>query len=525
MVRISGLASGMDIDSIVSDMMKIKRMPLNKLNQEKQILEWQRDDYRSMNTLLDSLDRTIFDNVFLQKNFIAKKVTSSNDSAVSAVALNSSANVSNSIEVKELAKPASWKAAIDVDVKETSTNFKKEVDGTIKAKENRELSFKVKEPGSSEYKEVKISISAGDSIDTVLSKINSSGLGVSAMRTEIFNGDTSEGNHVIFTSNKTGAGGELAAANDVTNNFLRDLGFNVPTTENVDTDKNESPDGFKLEKDSNHVGTDASVKINGYLTKQSSNNFTLNGIQYTLKNVGTSNISTATDVDTVFNNIKTFVDKYNEVIDKIQGELKEERFRSYKPLSDEEKEAMTEKQVEKWEERARSGLLRNDSILSRALSTMRMDLYTPVDGLTGSFKHLSEIGIKTSSNYLDGGKLILDESKLKEAINQDPNAVYQLFGSEGKSGETAYETKGLARRLRDSLKSSMENLVEKAGSSTKTNNQFTIGKLLNNVTSQIDRYESKMNDLENRYYRQFSAMEKMIQQANSQSMSLMSYFS
>ena len=87
MVRINGLASGMDIDSIVSDMMKIKRMPLDKLNQEKQVLEWQRDDYRSMNTLLDSLDRTIFDNVSLQKNFIAKKVTSSNDSAVSAVAI------------------------------------------------------------------------------------------------------------------------------------------------------------------------------------------------------------------------------------------------------------------------------------------------------------------------------------------------------------------------------------------------------------------------------------------------------
>ena len=142
-------------------------------------------------------------------------------------------------------------------------------------------------------------------------------------------------------------------------------------------------------------------------TKQSSNNFTLNGIQYTLKATGTSNISTTTDVDTVFNSIKTFVDKYNEVLEKIQGELKEERFRSFHPLSDEEQEAMTEKQAEKWEEKARSGLLRNDSILSRALSTMRTNLYTPVELENGVFKHLSQIGIKTSSNYSEGGKLVL----------------------------------------------------------------------------------------------------------------------
>ncbi len=529
MVRINGLASGMDIDSIVSDMMKIKRMPLDKLNQEKQILEWQRDDYREMNTLLDSLDRTIFDNVSLQKNFIAKKVTSSNDSAVSAVALNSSANVSNSIEVVSLAKPASWKTDSDVNFNDNQdlANFKK-VDGTLKVHGNKELNFKVKEPGSPEYKEVKISISAGDSIDTVLSKINNSDLGISAMRASIWNGSVYE-DSIVFTSNKTGTGGELVASDSTTNNFLKDLGFKVAEDMNINTDDIEGFDGYKLVPDTSEdkKALDAIVKINGYQIAQSSNNFTLNGIQYTLKDKGTSNISTTTDVDTVFNSIKTFVDKYNEVLEKIQGELKEERFRSFHPLSDEEQEAMTEKQAEKWEEKARSGLLRNDSILSRALSTMRTNLYTPVDGLTSSFTHLSQIGIKTSTNYREGGKLVLDEAKLKEAINQDPNAIYQLFSSDGKKADGKIEEKnhGLARRLRDSLKNSMENLVEKAGSSTKTNSQFTIGKLLTSVTSQIDRYEVRMQDLESRYYRQFSAMEKMIQQANSQSMSLMSYFS
>lgn len=506
-MRISGLASGMDIDSIVSDMMKIKRIPLDKLNQQKQILEWQRDDYRSMNTLLDNLDRSIFDNVFLQKNFIAKRVTSSNDSAVSAVAISSQANVSNSIEVVSLAEAASWKSSGAVDLSNVSLTG------------ISTLTFNVKDPDDPKFREVKIEISSEDTIDSVLSKINNSKLGVTAMRANIYESEEDFKDSIVFTSNKTGTGGELFAADDNTKGFLINLGFNVEETM-VDLDDDNKVDGYKLTKDKDNEGTDAKVKINGYLTKQSSNNFTLNGIQYTLKDIGTSNISTTTDVDTVFNNIKTFVDKYNEIIEKINGELSEERYRSYQPLSNEEKEAMSDKQVELWEEKARSGLLRNDSILSRAVSTMRMDLYTTVDGLNKDFDHLADIGIKTSG-YQDRGKLIIDESKLKEAINKDPNAVYQLFSNDGET----YETKGLARRLRDSIKNSMESLVEKAGSSTKTNSQFTIGKLLTSVNAQIDRYEERMTDLEDRYYAQFTAMEKAIQQANSQSTSLMQYFS
>ncbi|MBB6445132.1 flagellar hook-associated protein 2 [Bacillus benzoevorans] len=513
-MRISGLASGMDIDSIVSDMMKIKRIPLDKLNQQKQILEWQRDDYRSMNTLLDNLDRAIFDNVSLQKNFIAKKVTSSNDSAVSAVAINSQANVSNKIDVVKLAEAASWKATDDI---KTSGNFTVSAeDGSVKVKTDTTLKFKVKDPGATVYREVSIEIKTDDSIDSVISKFNNSELGVSAMRAKIDIGSGVYEDRVIFSSNKTGSGGELITADTTTatNEFLGDLGFAAAKGKVGE---------YTLVQDQS--GQDAELKINGYLTKQSSNTFTLNGIQYTLKKKtdvdNPAIISTTTDVDTVFNSVKTFVDKYNEVIEKIQGELKEERYRSYQPLSNKEKEAMSDKQVELWEEKARSGLLRNDSILSSALNTMRMDLYSTVGGLTSDFNHLSDIGIKTSSNYRDGGKLIIDESKLKEAINKDPNAVYKLFANEG----TSKETKGLARRLRDSIKSSMESLVEKAGSSTKTNSQFTIGRLLTSVNSQIDRYEERMSDLETRYYKQFSAMEKMIQKANSQSTSLMQYFS
>lgn len=510
-MRIGGLASGMDIDKIVGDLMKAERMPLDKLTQKKQYLEWQRDDYREMNTLLQSLDQTIFNNVYLQKSFIAKKVSSSNENAVSAVAISSASNVSNTIEVVNLAEAASWKAAGDVNGGGTSTTFETAADNTIKVKAETELKFKVKDPGTSTYRDVTFKIYAGDSIDTVISRINSSGLGVSAMRANI----DGEGNRVIFTSNKTGAGGEIVATDDPTKKFLIDLGFDVPS--DIDIDGNGSNDGFLLAKDK--PGADATIKINGYQMKQTSNTFTINGIQYTIKGTtgGTPvTVSTSTDVDAIFNNIKTFVDKYNEVIEKINNKLKEERYRDYTPLTDEQKQSMTEKQIEMWEEKARSGLLRNDSILSRALSSMRMDLYTKVgtdtDNINNDYDQLSEIGISTSSNYLEGGKLIIDEGKLKEAIEKDPNAVYQLFANDG----TDYQSKGLARRLRDTLKQSMDSIIQKAGNSLKTNNQFSIGKQLNDVNSQISRFQDRLSQIEDRYWRQFTAMEQAIQRSNEQ---------
>ncbi|PLT32616.1 flagellar hook-associated protein 2 [Bacillus sp. V5-8f] len=524
MVRIGGLASGMDIDTLVGDLMKAERMPLDKLTQKKQYLAWQRDDYRSMNTLLKGLDDNIFEKVFLQKSFNVKKVTTSNENIVSAVALSSQSNVSNQIEVVNLAKPATWKAAGDL----TGTSFQTGTDGKITATADKQLKFKVKDPGSDKFNDVTISISKDESIDTILGKFNSSGLGVSAMRAKI-NVATPESpdykNRIIFTATKTGEHGVIAAADDTTKAFLIDLGFADPGAMNVDTiaDPNNAADAYELAKDQS--GSNAKVKINGYEMEQTSNTFTISGIQYTLKGItGTPvSISTATDVEEIFNNIKSFVDKYNETIDKINNELIEERYRDYTPLTDKQKEGMSEKQIEMWEERARNGMLRNDSVLSRTINTMRLDLYgrvgTDNDNINNSYDQLSKIGI-TTKNYLEGGKLQINEAKLKEAIEKDPNAVYQLFANDS----TDTGSRGIARRLRDTIEKSMESITEKAGSATKTNHQFAIGRLLNNVDSQINRFEDKLKKVEDRYWRQFTAMEKAIQKSNEQSSYLMQQF-
>ena len=140
------------------------------------------------------------------------------------------------------------------------------------------------------------------------------------------------------------------------------------------------------------------MTINGQIITRSSNNFTVNGISYTLHKVSTEpqKIAIKPDVDGIYDSINSFVDRYNELIDKINGKLSEEYNRDYQPLTRQQKEAMSEKDIEKWEERAKTGLIRNDSILEKIVFSMRRGLFDKINGVDIS---LTNIGITTGSYY------------------------------------------------------------------------------------------------------------------------------
>jgi len=502
-MRIGGLASGMDIDTIVSDLMKAERIPLDKLTQKKQTVEWQRDDYRGMNKLLKELDDMLFVNqnsIGREATFTRKSVTSSDDSKVTAKAVNAQNNVSAMIDVLKLASSASWKTSGDI-------NY---------TPQDIELKFKVKDPGATENRYASVKLSATDTIDQVVSKINSSNLGVTAMKASIKADDGTFKETIVFTNNKTGSGAEISIDDrdpdsaSATQIFMSNLGFTWT--------------GNNLNSDPARPGQDATVKVNGYEMQMSSNTFTINGIEYTAKAVTTStvSVSSTTDVDSIMDSIVKFVNKYNEVIEKINSKISETRYRDYQPLTDEQKSDMEDKTIELWEEKAKSGLLKNDSILSSGLNSMRMDFYAPVTNTSNivGFKQLADIGITTTSNYLDKGKLVIDETRLREKIQENPTAIYQLFNASG----TTEETTGIAKRLRSTIKETVTKIEERAGNSLKVNNQFTLGKNLNQIQGQIDRFNDRLAKVENRYWRQFTAMEKVIQQSNSQMSYLMQQF-
>ncbi|WP_077619680.1 flagellar filament capping protein FliD [Bacillus sinesaloumensis] len=360
----------------------------------------------------------------------------------------------------------------------------------------------------------KFSVEGSSSFTSIINRISSSTVGVNAFYDD-YTGQ------VTLTRSKTGdfnkAGAEIKVFGDFLNNVLR---FQTTNSNGEIVDVDEKG------------GENAKFVINGLETQRLSNSFTINGVSFTLKDTFDSTdpskndapvtVGVTTNTDTVVDNIVNFVEKYNETIQKINEKLNEERFRSYQPLSSEEREALSDREAELWEEKAKSGLIRRDSTLSSGLNQFRMDLYTPVTNLStdSTFNQLASIGIKTTANYLDRGKLEIDKAKLKEAIETDPDAVEKLFAAEG----STYAEKGLVNRLYDSLTATMDKVNERAGKNTWTSQQYTIGKNLDRIDDSIDRFEDRLIKIEDRYWRQFTAMEKAISRANQQSAYLMQNF-
>jgi len=183
-------------------------------------------------------------------------------------------------------------------------------------------------------------------------------------------------------------------------------------------------------------GQDAKIYINNMDTAgdpitKSSNSFSINGVTYNLKDTTAGafvKVDVSTDVDAVFDKIKTFIDDYNSTIDTIYKEMTEKAYRDYQPLTDQQKEEMTEDEIKKWEEKAKSGLLHNDSILQNLYQTMRSQIALSVHGVP-SDSQLTSIGIVTGS-YTEHGKLQFSDytgDTLKETLRNDPDNIIKLF--------------------------------------------------------------------------------------------------
>lgn len=234
-------------------------------------------------------------------------------------------------------------------------------------------------------------------------------------------------------------------------------------------------------------------------------------------------MTSTTNVDDIMTKIKEFVTTYNGFIKDLSDQTKETKYRDYTPLTSEQREEMSESEIKLWEEKAKSGLLRGDTLIREGLSNMRALVYQSNPAIDSKYNTLFSIGITTSKNYNDGGTLQIDEKKLREALEENPEAVEKLFNnSEGKEkdivdGKTV-DTRGYLDKLRFGAMKSFELTIEKkAGRSTMTDAQYAIGKNLVDTESRISTWKRKLEDIEARYWKQFTAMETAINKANSQS--------
>lgn len=474
-MRIGGLASGMDIDQLVSDLMKAEKLPLDKLTKNRQLIEWQKEAYRDINLSLSEL-RQSASNIRFQSSYHAYSMTSSNQGIVTAEASGSTTPGNYTVTVNSLAASAKLNSENAVGVGVKSTDLVGEGQFTITTAKGTTT----------------IDVTNTDTYASVATKMQNSvdettgdSLGIRAN----FDSTTSR----FFMSTKG-----MGAAESITiSGGLADqlMGGTVGTY--------------------SAQGVDGSIDFDGIpVTGLTSNTVTVNGMKLTLTKADpttTVNISVQTDTEAPVQLIKDFVKKYNEVIEKIQGQLVEPKHRDYLPLTDEEKAAMSEKQAEMWEEKARSGLLRNDPILQTTLNNLRKAFMDPVAGIaTGEINMLTQIGINTG-NYREGGKLFIDDQKLKQALETNPDEVMNLFTKNDASG------KGIGERLYSELNKNVKILSDRAGSPTTLVDNSTLSKRITQMNEAISTWETRLTKVEDRYWRQFTAMEKALNQMNSQS--------
>ncbi|MEW9702567.1 flagellar filament capping protein FliD [Paenibacillus sp. SI8] len=498
--RISGLgSSGLDIDSLVSQMMKAKRAPIDQMIQKKTSLTWQRDAYRDMNTDMSSFMNEA-QKLTYQSTFMAKKTTLST-SDTSKVQVTPTANALSgnfTLQVDKLAKVATITSTGPVGAF-SGTAGTINVAGTLGNKD--------------------ITINAGDSVSQIVANINgaTSSTGVKAIYDQL-------SDKLTFVSNQTGSTAKIHVKETTPTSNLTNLKIGAGQ---IDTDV---------------FGQDAEVYFNGSpdVVKSASNSFTLNNINFTLLAdpagvpytiSGSNNL----DVDTIVSTIKSTFDKYNTLIDKTNNKLSEKRYRDYAPLTDDQKKDMKDADITLWEEKAKSGLLRNDSTIDSGLYAMRNDLSNNVSGIAaGQYNDLSDIGITTfpssgSSSYLayqEKGKIYIDEDKLRTALLNNPDQVVTLFTKDGtrdvNGNLTTGNDAGIGTRLYETLK---KDIV--AGLTAKTQvvpSQSYLNKQIDDYATRITSEQSKLSDYEQKLYSRYTTLQTSLEKLSSQSSQLASYF-
>jgi len=532
-LRISGLASGMDTDMIVESLMKVERLKVDRFEQNKQIALWRQEAYNNMNKLFANfilnsrknlgLTRTTSTGVALNYSFTSidylRKVVSSKEDVASVTSTSKALNGTFNIEVKQLATSGSITSA------ELDNLDDIQLDG---------MKFRIK--GTEDGQFVTITVK-GSTMNDLVKAINEK-----KDETKVMAFYDSENKRLFLQSTVTGENSKIQLSR--VSGEDGDEGYKF--LEKV------RGEGFKKIN-----GQDAIIQYNGVDLKYSSNNINFNGLNIELKAEGKTNINASTNVDGIMEKIEQLINDYNELIDKVSQVLNEKRYPEYHPLSQEERKAMHEDDVKLWEEKAKSGMLSRDELITRTLQAIRTDLYRNVGGVSGSFKNLIEIGITTESytRGITGGKLQIDKEKLRAAIEKDPEGVMELLFKEPEKldradfpdtdeGKRQYEAAeranrrdngGIFTRVYDNLIDGMKAIIDRAGPGqdsdllrsvrsnilidfvTSKSSISDLDREVLNINRRIDDLNAMLIRKENAYYAKFAIMEKMLQQMYSQS--------
>ena len=472
-IRMTGLISGMDTDSIVQSLVSAHSMKVTKKKNDQKKLEWKQDKWKSLDSQVYSFFKGKLDAFTMSSVYNSKKASIA-DSGIASVKANSNAvGGAHKLVVTSLAQ-SSYLTGGKLD--EATASDKKLSDLNISA---TDISITYKDKT---YTASDLDITESTTLDQIASKISSkTGLNASfdAKNQRFYiNGDT---------ANFTISGG-----------LADDLNINVA----------DNGDGTYTSGGTYLKGTKAKITLDGADYEAETNTFEINGITVNATGQGSSVITIDKDVDAVYNSIVEFFDEYSKLINDMDKAYNADDAKKYSMLTQEQKDAMSDEEVEDWENKIKDSLLRRDENLRGLIDifTSAMD-YTYTDESTGKKYSLSNFGIGTLGYFLSGdnekhaihinGNEKDDNTKsekdeLRTAIINDPELVTKFFT-------------GLAQNFSKKMNENM--MSTDSRSKYKSYDDKALKKEYDNMTTDIKSLEDKLADIEDKYYQKFAAME------------------
>ena len=572
--------SGLDIESLVKMGMMNKQNQYDKMYQTQLKQTWVKEAYNTVYTDVKAFKESM-STFKMQSNMSAMQATSSNNDVVSVTANGAAAAMNHKITVEQVASNAYLMTANGQKIGRANTTasnsaYLKDVlfsgDAT-KTTVDGQTSYLVKNAttgGVDTFKgsDVAISIEVQDSdekdsdgnyvthkveftydqifgdnktLNDLASAFSNSGANIQGGYDTVndsfslYNKTSGSANKIYLKANNDTSAEllnklHLASYNGQTNTLGNEISFtkNSLTKAAVGTNAKATIDGKTYESDTNKLNVaNVIYNFNGVSAKNADGTYQA------------STISVSQDTDKIVDNVKKFVETYNTLIDSLNTKYREEKNTDYKPLTKKQEGEMTESQIDKWNEKAKSGLLYHDNNIYSIISDMRESLYTKVDavdtvltdakGNKYSYNSMSSIGITSSTNQ---GHITLDEEKLKKALTEDPDCVYQLFasdqdstyvaGSTNKNQADTYTSKsdylntGIANRLYNAMTTNISNLESYAGTSKETDDESYLGKLITNMNTKMTSFQTLMKSYESKLYEKYDAMEVALSKLGTQ---------
>lgn len=505
-IRITGMNSGLDTESIITALTQTKQDRLDTAKSDQKKLTWKQDIWKGLNKKVSSFYNGALSNMRFSTAYNKKTTTVSNANAASVITGEGAMDTTQTLDIKALAKSAYLTG------QEVTVGNEKATKSTTIEELGLSAGDKIKfSIGGNSADEISVSLEAGDTVDKVLSKLKAAKSSVSETSLN-FNFD--ENNGRFFVSSK-------------------EAGASASFDLKIDSESEDAMEALGLTKKadgSNYIaGSKAQIVLNGETYESDSNTFEINGLTITANEVASGiTLTTKQDTSGIYDNIKNLLKEYNALVKEFATLYNADKATKYKMLTDDQKDEMSDKEVEEWEKKIKDGLLSGDETVSNIRSALKSVVsssyeITLKDGTTQKL-NLASFGIATGSFFsteenerdmlhIDGDKDDTTSSGntdlLTKMISTDPQAVQDFF---------TQLSKDLYGKVSDLMKG------------TKYRTSFTIyeDKLM---ASQYSSYNTKINAAQealtaaqDKLYKKFSRMETSLSKINSSSSSLSNFF-